>query len=460
MVNYSKKRRGQDSRKRRSRVSVSNSALVLLAFGTAFFPRLLTYFGLPSPLNFFHFLVVPVVFFTVIFTTKVKSKHQISIFYELFFASLILLSLVILSALINQAGLANVLLQYMMMIEPFMFLTALLAIPFTKETFQKFRKWFVRFGIFNLGLALAQSILLPIGVYPRRGGTIQDNIAGVFASGSGSAGNYVSCTVSVFLSFYIFSSFKQIPLWIRASLICAAFYQTYISDSKQVLLAFILGFFTLILTKVEEPVKIFCYLAPLALVMGLLVWGLQNPDIEFLNAYRNWTSRAHIYGPEGVAFLTKTAAFRIIPSHYETPLNWLFGLGPGHTVTWLGGWLIKKYASLLAPIGVSIHPVSAEVFQVVWDGWIARQSTIFFPLFTWAGIWGDLGFVGLLAYLYLCSVVWRRVCVDDLGRFMLLTTAVLGFILTQMEEPGQMLTLACLLGLRWHESSLLDRKVS
>jgi hypothetical protein len=62
-----------------------------------------------------------------------------------------------------------------------------------------------------------------------------------------------------------------------------------------------------------------------------------------------------------------------------------------------------------------------------------------------------LGIVGLGAYLYLCSVVWRRVCVDDFCKFLLLSTAGFGLIITQMEEPGHMLTVACLLGLRWHE---------
>ncbi len=164
----------------------------------------------------------------------------------------------------------------------------------------------------------------------------------------------------------------------------------------------------------KAPIKILCYFIPLAILISLFVLGsLQNPDVTFLDAYRNWTHRAHIYSFEGDAFQTKSAAFRIIPTHFESPLNWLFGsLSLGIPSPGLG-WMIKKYASLLAPIGVSIHPVSQEVFQVVWDGWIAQESTIFFPLYTWAGIWGDLGIVGLLVYVYLCSIVWRRLCVDD-----------------------------------------------
>ena len=145
---------------------------------------------------------------------------------------------------------------------------------------------------------------------------------------------------------------------------------------------------------------------------------------------------------------------RIIPTYFHTPLNHFFGLGPGHTVTRLGGWMLKKYAPLLTPLGVTIHPASDEVFRIVSEGWIAQESTIFFPLFTWAGMWGDIGLVGLASYLYMGYVLWRRVCVDDFGKFMILSTAILGFILTQMEEPGHMLTVACLLALRWHDRQL------
>jgi hypothetical protein len=75
-------------------------------------------------------------------------------------------------------------------------------------------------------------------------------------------------------------------------------------------------------------------------------------------------------------------------------------------------------------------------------------------MFTWVGFWGDEGIFGLGAYLYLCFIVWRRICVDDFGKFLLLSTASFGFILTQMEEPGHVLTVACLLGLRWQEEQI------
>ena len=431
--------------------NIRNSTLILIGFATAFFPRLPYYFGAPSPINFVHFAVIPAVFGIAIFTTRVKDRKQIAIVWELIFGLGILLACTMASALINEAGIINVFLQYMLLAEPFLLLIAIMSVPLVGKTLKRFSHWLLGFALFNLLLAIAQSILFPLGLYPRRGGTLADNIAGVFASGGGSAGNYVSCTVSLYLALYFFIVFKTVPLWIRIAGFIAALYQTQVSDSKQVFLAFIVACILLVIIKSKKPLNLWLYLIPIVLIITLFMWAIQNTDIEFLSPYRNWISRTYIYGPEGEATQTKLAAFRIIPSYYKTLLNWLFGLGPGHTVTRLGGWMMQRYGSLLLPLGATIHPASDAVFQVVTNGWIAKQSTIFFPLFTWAGIWGDLGFVGLAAYLYLASVVWRRICVDDYGKFLLLTTAVFGFILTQMEEPGHMLTVACLLGLRWQE---------
>ena len=111
--------------------------------------------------------------------------------------------------------------------------------------------------------------------------------------------------------------------------------------------------------------------------------------------------------------------------------------------------MLKEYGNLLIPLGGTIHPAS----EAVWDTWRGHwlDSSFFSPLWGWAAIWGDLGFLGLGAFLYLCSIVWRRVCLDDFSKFMMLTVLVFGLIFTQMEEPGYMLTVASLIGLRWHD---------
>lgn len=442
---------------KKNRGVISNTQLVLMGFATAFFPRLLTYFGAPDPLNFFHLIFVPIVSVIVFFKARIKKRKQISIIWELVFGLFILLAIMLASALVNDAGYVNVALLFLFMSEPFLLLIGLMALPLAGEKLQKFQYWVYGFFIFNLILAIIQSLLLPIGLYPSSGQLYEDNIAGVFASDGGSAGNYISCTVSLYFSLY-FWKHKNFPTWLRIALLVTAFYQTYISDSKQILVALFLGWILVVFTNIEKPGKTFLYFIPILLLVLISYWGLVHTDLAFLEPYRNFTVNRDLeslYGPNGAIRLLKTSAFRIIPSHYTTPLNHLFGLGPGHTATRLGGWFLRSptYQRLLVPFGATIHPAVEEFWTLISgpEGWPARDSTMWFPMFTWVGFWGDLGFAGLGGYLYLGSIIWRRICVDDFGKFLLLSTAVLGFILTQMEEPGHMLSIACLLALRWHE---------
>ncbi len=428
-----------------------NSDLALFTYGTVFFPRLFTYFGAPSPLNLAHLLVVPWTLCVILTNSRIKDKKQAGIIYELILALGIFLAVMITSALINNTGWVNIVAQFLLQSQPFMFLITIMGVSFSQTRLTRFRRWLLGFALFNLLLALAQSVLLPIGLYPRKGGTIADNTAGVFAGERGSAGNYVSCTASVYFALYFFK-FKAVPLWIRLLILLASFYQVYISDSKQVFLALFVGWIALVITKFNDPAKLLMYTVLVAVCAVLFWWALYN--FEFMTPYLNWIDRPELYGPNGEATQTKLAAFRLIPEYYSTPLNHLFGLGPGHTVTRLGGWMLKKYSGVLVPLGATLHPVSREVFDVVTEGWIAQESTIFFPLFTWAGMWGDVGIFGVMSYLYIAFIMWRRVCVDDLGKFLLLSTGVLGFFLTQMEEPGHMLTVTCLLALSWQDHRL------
>jgi hypothetical protein len=111
--------------------------------------------------------------------------------------------------------------------------------------------------------------------------------------------------------------------------------------------------------------------------------------------------------------------------------------------------MLKDYSTLLTPLGATRTTVGDETWTVVFSGW--ADSSFFSPFWGWAAIWCDLGFVGLGAYLYLCSIVWRRICVGDVPKFLMLTVAVHGFIFTQMEEPGYVLFIATLIGLIWHQ---------
>jgi len=294
--------------------------------------------------------------------------------------------------------------------------------------------------------------LLVKGVLSTKGMGLQDAVQGVFYITG--AGNYVSATLSICVGLYFFSTFSKIfPIWVRVSVLAATFWQIILADCKQIVLALGLAWVLLVIIRSQNITQALKYLITLILVSAVFLFCVQNiPDFS---AYNSW-ARPELYGLDGEVMHAKIAGIRIILSFHKSFLNLLFGLGPGHTIGRLGGWLLKDYWDLLGPLGATTHPASQAVWDAANSDWLNQSggSTIFSPFFTWAGIWGDLGFVGLGVYLYLAFVVWHCFCSDDLPRFWLLSILIIGLIFTQMEEPGYMLSMAFLIGVRWQEKRM------
>jgi hypothetical protein len=429
---------------------IKSYSLILIAFATAFFPRIINSVGFPAIINFVHFAIVPFFCCIVIFTSKTKYKKQIFISKSIISSIFILLGVIAASALLNQAGVINVFLSLMLLSEPSVLLLAIICIPMTEESFKIFKTWIVRFNIFNIFLALSQHFLISAGILGVTSLQPADNVQGVFyLSGSG---HVVSASVSMSFALYYFSSAEKSYLWMRASIFFAAFMQLLFADAKQVLLVWLAGWLLLILINIKDLRATLQYIIG-AILVGFGFWWCIN-NVELFASFKGWI-RPELYGSDGVATLLKIAPFRIIPSYYHSPLNWLLGLGPGHTIGRLGGWMLKDYGFLLKPLGATIHPASEAVWQTYIGNWL--NSTFFSPLWGWAGIWGDFGFLGLAAYLYIILIIWLQICIDDFSKFTILTMMIFGLIVTQMEEPGYMLSMTSFIGLRWHEHKIAKR---
>ena len=439
----------QPSINRKEKGLVRNSALILFAFATAFFPRILDAIGAPSPINFLHFVTVPIACAVALLTTKSKSPSQNYLSLAILARLFLLVLTMIISAFVNEAGLINVAVHFLLLGEPFLLLLALTSIPIAGLALNRFQYWMLLFCIINLVLFYVQYPMIASGILHAEGFTPQDGAAGVFYVTG--AGNYVSASVSVGFALHFWSSRIQIPWWLRALLLGAAFFQVYLSDSKQILLALMVAWVILIVVNSKDIFKTFMWAVAAALSLSAFWWGIYN--IEALNSFTSWI-RPEMYAPGGAAPYAKFAGLRIATGYFESPLNWLFGLGSGHTIGRLGGWFLRDYWSLLEPMGATVHPVSAETNVFMKTFWLTslNGSSMFNPFFGWAGIWGDLGFFGLGTYFSLCVLVWQRVCYDSVQKFMVITIFVLGLIFTQMEEPGYMLSIAIILGLRWHEN--------
>ncbi|WP_019504087.1 hypothetical protein [Pleurocapsa sp. PCC 7319] len=426
---------------------VGSSSLLLIAFATVFFSRLLETFGAPAPINFVHFATIPCACGVALVKTKTENRSQINTCHTLLWGLLLFLAINFGSALLNHAGLINVVLKTLLLVEPFLLLVAIVSLPISVRILKKLRIWFEGFVFFHLLLIYCQKFAFGYCHLPGD----CDNIQGVFyRSGSG---HVVGASVSVSFVIYYFAIAKSQPIWVRILVLIAGLGNILASDAKQVLLILILSFAILALTKgkISEAIV---YMIGFIAFMLVFSWVIQN--VPAFDSFNTWI-RPEIYAPDGEATKLKLSGIKITLEHFHTPLNWVLGLGPGHTIDRLGGWMLRDYEELLSPLGATRTTIGSEVWRYVASSWLATGSSLFSPFWGWAAIWGDLGFLGLASYLYLASVVWRKICLDDLSKFLVLTIMIYGFIFTQLEEPAYMLSMAIIIGIRWHEKQVLAK---
>ncbi len=435
--------------KRKIKGWLSNPTLIIIAFSVVFYSRIFcSITGAPSILNLAHFAIVPFVLGVVLFTSRAKERSQIAIAYSFIFGLFSFLVVVFASALWNGTGLINAMVSYMMLGEPFMFLLAIVCIPMSHQSITRIKKWLLWSALINFGLAAVQKPLIDAGKLYADGFNGTDGCGGVFFVTG--AGNYVSASVSVAFALYFFTD-KTLPLWMRLAALVAAFWQVLFSDSKQLLLAYAVAWGLLILLNTKNIAKTIKLLSAVVVVGYGFLWCVQN--LEAFAAFTAW-ARPELYGPDGEAWYAKFYSVHSILSNYQSPLNWLFGLGPGHTVSRLGAWFLRDYWSILGPLGATTSIIGGQATEFVNSFWLCYSSSLFSPIFGWAGIWGDLGILGLGAYLFLTYLTWQHFGLNDFLRVTLLAVFVLGFIFTQMEEPGFMLSIAFMLGLPWQEQRL------
>ncbi len=442
-----------ESRLKKSRSADSwtnNTNLIIFAFSLVFYGRIFTtIFPVPSILVHAHFIIVPLVLWVALTTASSKNQQQTKLVQTLLWGLFVFFLAILASALWNQAGFINAVASFMMLGEPMMFLVAIVCIPMSESSLTRIQRWFMGSVLINFLLAAVQKPLIDAGKLDANGFNGTDGCGGVFfVSG---AGNYISASVSVAFAIYFLANGNKFPLWIRIVAISAASWQLLFSDSKQLVFAYFLAWLLLILSNFQDVGKSIKLLLGIAITGSIFFWCVQN--FEAFNAFTAW-ARLDLYQEDGDAWFTKFYSVRAILSEFDSWGNWLFGLGPGHTVSRLGAWFMQDYQSILGPLGATTTTIGTDSRSFIDSFWLAYSSSLFSPIFGWAGIWGDIGLVGLGAYLFLAYIVWLHFGLDNSLKITLLATLVLGFIFTQIEEPGYMLSLALLLGLAWHQKRL------
>ena len=428
------------------------STLPIIALAIAFFPRLLNVAGFPNSINFIHLVIVPLITSVMIFKEKSLHRTQARTIRGLGLVLLLFFTSATVSAFLNEAGIINLIFGFLLLAEPFFLFLAIACIPITPGLTQNMEKWIIGFGLFHVAFAIFQKYVLlwDVCLCSPGGYGEGDAIKGVFLDQG--SGHVVSASVAVSLGIYYFFAMRHQPIWIRLLVFLAGLLNIVLSQANQVAFVLMAAFAALSLIKMKDIIKAIFYIILSIFIYFLFVWAIAN--VPVLSSFNTWI-RPGLYGPDGEVTQLKLSGIRIILEHMENPLYWFFGLGPGHTAGRLGGWILREYSHLLLPLGATVHPIPSLIWAATGATWVGTQgSTFFSPFFGWAAIWGDFGLIGLSLYIYLYFILWQEFESDDLTHYLMLTIFVHGFIMTQMEEPGYMLYMFALLGLRWHRNKL------
>ncbi|NMG20019.1 hypothetical protein [Brasilonema bromeliae] len=407
---------------------LKQSTMIVLFLASAMFPRVLSALKFPSVVNFLHFAFALFLFVWVL--SIIRSRIAV----QLLVGVLILLAISTTSALLNKAGLINVILSFLMLAEPFILLIVITSTKLPQDSIKTMQKWISRFVYIHFAFVYFQKFVL---------GYENDFIKGIFLNMG--AGHHVGGDIGLTFSLYFLLASGVRSIWLRIFVFILGVGNIIYADVKQVIIAFLVSWLILIITQLQEVWKAIMYSA-IAIPVTVFVLNLINnmyAGIRYISDMEVVTE----------AFQYKLSVFSIITSFYKSDWNFLFGFGPGHTISRLG-WLMKDYIQFLKPLGVT----GTSVFNTVW---VAQESyywsnsitgsSMYSLLFSWAGIWGDLGFMGLGIYLYLWFLVWKYICVDKLSKFFLITVFVAGLIFSWMEEPAFMLFVVSLIGLQWQK---------
>jgi hypothetical protein len=399
--------------------------------------RLLVAMGIaPSIINFVHFpLTLAAVFIAVTYGAPRSAAARV-----IAVGALALLGLSLLSWLFNGGELLRPVLNWLVFLQPFLIVYALLGSPL--EAHQRTGLWTLVLGVICLQLPITIWQKLTIGSLD------PDFVQGTFM-GLG-AGHHVVGAVALLgtlvctargLSATIFSH-RLVWLGIGALL----FIIPVLSDAKQNIAAFLPVLGLLLLTFQVRWAALIAAVPVIALTLFIAF-----TTYEPLQAIASSSSvERGIYA--------KTQGIRMVADHLSSnPGGWLFGLGPGNSVSRVALMGMARYLNPDSPVallGLALAPTTQEIWKMgaeASEGWLFSGSSVWTGISSWTALLGDLGLLGLGLYLWMACTLWHCLKVRGwqtaVAKSALLMSCLLGIIYSWLEEPAFTLLVALVVGL-------------
>jgi hypothetical protein len=382
----------------------------------------------PSLLNFFHFPLV----LGAVLASLLSDGRRLRVSRPLAYGSVALLVVALLSSLLNGGELIRPLFTWLVFIEPFLLIYAVVRTP-PPPTKSRLLWMSVVF------LAIVQ---LPFGIWQLVTLGWADHVQGSFV-GMG-AGHHVAGAVALVGALIAVARALSMTRWTSfiGWLVVAVslFLVPIFSDAKQTVVAFLPAL--LAMPVMLNRARFGKSMAAAFLMAPLIVAAFFY--YAPLRAAVDW--EVTVDGIGG-----KVEALHIIVHRgFEGPFHWIVGAGPGSSVSrvalmGLDGYL--QSSSPVARLGLRPAALAEEISAMTTSNWRFASSSAWSGISSWLGLFGDLGLLGVAVYLWLCWTLWRSQRVQStwmgsMGRAMLLMVGLLGAIYSWLEEPGFTLVVA------------------
>lgn len=378
--------------------------------------------GLPRLANFAHLPLVLLLFL-------VSLRRLTAAARPLAVGCLLLAAVFLLSAMVNEAGLINAVVGYLLLCEPLLLLTVLVNSRPRRFEVRQLGRALLFLGLAQVPFALAQT---PIAIQYQDSDLVKGTFVGMVV------GHHIAGSIALAGAAFVLSAFSVRPYWLQWLLALLLFLVTILSDSKQAIAAALAAAILAWAVRAGRGSGRVAGAAGLTVAIGavLVIFAVLYPQAYFFHLGYVW-----------LGLVGKLAVVPLLASHFESAWQWLLGVGPGHGVSRLGGWLLERYWTVLGSLGAT----RGEIATLAWgiSGRYGHVSSIFSPLFSWAGVFGEIGLAGLLAYLLMLLHIFRRFCVDELSRGLLLALLPLGLLFEWLEEPHLTLYLMAVIAQRW-----------
>jgi hypothetical protein len=361
---------------------------------------------------------------------------------------LILLAISLFSWLINGGEVLRPILDWLVFAEPFFIVYAVIAMPADPRALQALWRLALAVPIIQLPLAAYQALTLGLG----------DSVQGLFIDMG--AGAHVAGAVAILGAMICIArgvsalSSKAGPIWLLSAALL--FIVAVMADANQVVICFIPALLLLLFGLLRLHWTRVVMLLPILAVFVLSSFSLYRP----LQRVLDWAliSRG-AYG--------KLQAFSIISAKLShSASRWLFGLGPGNSVSrvaMMGLEAFVKPSSPVALLGLRSAPTTGDIWILTASDWLFSASSVWSGYSSWLGLFGDLGLAGLGLYAWTAWRIWHELRTRDgwqprVAKSVLLMCALLGALFSWLEEPGFTLLAALVVGLGLIANTEPDRK--